>query len=159
MLDLLAAAQTMLWLHFVVFLRVAPIIALFPGFGEQAVPTRIKLGLAFALTVIVAPAIAPDIGVQAARPLPLARLVLSETGVGLLLGLGLRLFMLALQTAGSIAAQSTSLAQILGNASITPLPAMGHILVTGAIARCTLGEMVQAMADVFGRYSGGPGST
>ena len=29
-------------------------------------------------------------------------------------------------------------------------------LVAGAHARCTLGEMVQAMADVFGRYSGGP---
>jgi len=29
-------------------------------------------------------------------------------------------------------------------------------LVDGALARCTLGEMVQAMADVFGRYSGGP---
>ena len=29
-------------------------------------------------------------------------------------------------------------------------------LVEGALARCTLGEMVQAMADVFGRYSGGP---
>ena len=29
-------------------------------------------------------------------------------------------------------------------------------LVDGAIARCTLGEMVQALADVFGRYTGGP---
>jgi methylmalonyl-CoA mutase N-terminal domain/subunit len=29
-------------------------------------------------------------------------------------------------------------------------------LVEGALAKCTLGEMVQAMADVFGRYSGGP---
>ncbi|MCH2161141.1 MAG: methylmalonyl-CoA mutase family protein [Phycisphaerales bacterium] len=29
-------------------------------------------------------------------------------------------------------------------------------LVDGAIARCTLGEMIQAMADVYGRYSGGP---
>jgi len=29
-------------------------------------------------------------------------------------------------------------------------------LVAGAHARCTLGEMVQAMADVFGRYGGGP---
>ncbi|HMN95541.1 MAG TPA: methylmalonyl-CoA mutase family protein [Phycisphaerales bacterium] len=29
-------------------------------------------------------------------------------------------------------------------------------LVAGAHARCTLGEMVQALADVFGRYSGGP---
>ncbi len=29
-------------------------------------------------------------------------------------------------------------------------------LVDGALARCTLGEMVQAMADIYGRYSGGP---
>lgn len=29
-------------------------------------------------------------------------------------------------------------------------------LVEGALTNCTLGEMVQAMADVFGRYSGGP---
>ncbi|MBT8486346.1 MAG: methylmalonyl-CoA mutase [Phycisphaerales bacterium] len=29
-------------------------------------------------------------------------------------------------------------------------------LVEGALARCTLGEMVQAMADVYGRYTGGP---
>jgi methylmalonyl-CoA mutase, N-terminal domain len=29
-------------------------------------------------------------------------------------------------------------------------------LVDGALHRCTLGEMVQAMADVYGRYTGGP---
>jgi len=33
---------------------------------------------------------------------------------------------------------------------------MMESLVEGSLARCTLGEMVQAMADVFGRYSGGP---
>ena len=29
-------------------------------------------------------------------------------------------------------------------------------LVDGALANCTVGEMVQAMADIYGRYSGGP---
>ena len=29
-------------------------------------------------------------------------------------------------------------------------------LVDGATHNCTLGEMVQAMADVYGRYTGGP---
>ena len=29
-------------------------------------------------------------------------------------------------------------------------------LVEGAAAKCTLGEMVQALADVYGRYTGGP---
>ena len=29
-------------------------------------------------------------------------------------------------------------------------------LIEGSLANCTLGEMVQAMADIYGRYSGGP---
>jgi methylmalonyl-CoA mutase N-terminal domain/subunit len=29
-------------------------------------------------------------------------------------------------------------------------------LIEGALANCTLGEMVQAMADIYGRYAGGP---
>lgn len=36
------------------------------------------------------------------------------------------------------------------NANVMPA------LVEGALANCTLGEMVQAMADVYGRYTGGP---
>ncbi|MCB9846566.1 MAG: hypothetical protein H6811_11355 [Phycisphaeraceae bacterium] len=29
-------------------------------------------------------------------------------------------------------------------------------LVDAALCHCTLGEMTQAMADIYGRYSGGP---
>ena len=29
-------------------------------------------------------------------------------------------------------------------------------LIEGSLAKCTLGEMVQALADVYGRYTGGP---
>lgn len=50
------------------------------------------------------------------------------------IGLGVRLFILSLQTAGAIAAQSTSLSQIMGGAAIEPLPAMGHVLTIGAFA-------------------------
>ena len=42
--------------------------------------------------------------------------------------------MLALQTAGSIAAQATSLSQILGGSAAEPIPAMGYVLVVGGIA-------------------------
>jgi methylmalonyl-CoA mutase N-terminal domain/subunit len=31
-----------------------------------------------------------------------------------------------------------------------------HALVEASLAKCTMGEMIQAMADVYGRYSGGP---
>ncbi|MGR3461372.1 MAG: flagellar biosynthetic protein FliR [Roseovarius sp.] len=131
---LIRLSQDVLWLHALVFLRVAPMIALFPGFGERTVPVRIKLGLALGMTAIVTPALAPGLG-ELFDPRPdLTRLILTETAIGLMLGIGIRLFVLALQTAGSIAAQSTSLAQILGGASITPMPAIGHLLVSGALA-------------------------
>ena len=127
-------AQDLLWLNAFVFLRIAPLIALFPGFGETSVPVRVKLGLALGLTAVVTPAVAPDLIAMLPHEVPLARLILTETGIGLLLGLGIRLFVIALQTAGAIAAQSTSLSQILGAAGATPMPAIGHLLLTGALA-------------------------
>ncbi|MEO1732547.1 MAG: flagellar biosynthetic protein FliR [Pseudomonadota bacterium] len=130
--ELLALAQTQLWVGFVVFLRVAAITALLPGFGEQTVPMRVKLVIALAFTLIVAPAIPTPPPSYALGTIAL--LILSETATGALLGLGLRLFVLALQTAGAIAAQSTSLSQILGGAGLEPLPAMGHILTVSAVA-------------------------
>ena len=124
--------QGQLWLGFVVFLRVAATVSLLPGFGEQSVPMRIKLVIALAFTLIVAPALAVDLPALSVNSV--ARLALTETLSGVLLGLGIRLFILALQTAGAIAAQSTSLSQILGGAAIEPLPAMGYVLTVGAIA-------------------------
>ena len=129
-----ALAQGWLWLHFIVLLRTGPILALFPGIGDGGVSTRIKMVLALALTAAVTPILAPILHATAAAPPPLALLVLSETAVGLLIGLGLRLFIVALQTAGAIAAQSTSLSQLAGNTGPVPVPAMGQFLVTGGIA-------------------------
>lgn len=131
---LLQLTEQALWLHFIVFLRVGPVMALFPGFGEQWIPARIKLILALLFTVLVTPALAPDLQPLTLVPPPLGWLILSETAVGLVIGIGLRMFLLALQTAGSIAAQATSLSQIMGNADITPMPAFGHLLVVGGIA-------------------------
>ena len=130
---LISLAQLSLWQGFVIFLRVAAVSALLPAFGDQMIPTRIKLVVALAFTLIVAPAIP----LPAWAEMTLGTLVLvslTETIIGLLLGLGVRLLILALQTAGSIAAQSTSLAQVLGGAAVEPIPAMGYILAVAAVA-------------------------
>ncbi len=132
--ELLRLTEDVLWLHFIVFLRVGPVMSLMPGFGERSVPVRFKLIIAVALVVIIAPAATDDLRHVVANPPPFGWLVLSETLVGLVIGIGIRLFLLALQTAGAMAAQSTSLAQILGNSGITPLPALGQLLVVGALA-------------------------
>jgi flagellar biosynthetic protein FliR len=130
--ELATLTDAVLWHGFVVFVRVSALVSLLPAFGEQSVPVRVKLGIALAFTMIIAPAIP-----RAFVPMQFESLIwmsLTEVAAGLILGIGIRLFILALQTAGSIAAQSTSLAQILGGAVSEPVPAMGHILVMGGLA-------------------------
>lgn len=136
LMDLSIIGQDALWRGFVVFMRIGAMMALLPVFGEQSVPTRVKLGLALAFTAVVAPAapVPPDIGFA---PQALG-LILAETLTGLFLGLILRLFVIALQVAGSIAAQSTSLSQLFGGAGADPLPAMGHVLLIGGLALATI---------------------
>ena len=145
-------SQTQLWLGFVVFLRVAATASLLPGFGEQTVPVRIKLTIAVAFTLIVVPAVSdksPEFSLSA-----LALLTFTETIAGVLIGLGIRLFILGLQTAGAIAAQSTSLSQILGGAAIEPLPAMGYVLTVGGVALAVMaGLHVKAAQLVIHSYS------
>lgn len=154
--DLLALGQEALWLHFIVLLRLGPVVALFPGFGEQTVPARVKLVLALGLSALIAPVLTPLLAAAAADPPPLAWLALTETGIGLLIGIGLRIYLLALQTAGSMAAQSISLAQVLGDASATPMPAMGQLLVTGGLALAMLLglhlRMVEMLVLTYGLF-------
>jgi flagellar biosynthetic protein FliR len=130
--ELLLLANDILWQGFAVFLRVSAMVALLPAFGERTVPMRIKLVIMLAFVMIVAPAV-PTIQIEADYD-GLTRLLLTETLAGLILGLGIRMFVLALQTAGSIAAQSTSLSQILGGAVADPLPAMGYVLIIAGLA-------------------------
>ncbi|WP_187432307.1 hypothetical protein ROLI_034350 [Roseobacter fucihabitans] len=121
-----------LWHGFMVFLRVAAMAAMLPAFGEESVPARIKLVIAFAFTIIVSPAVTSIAIPQGTGDLLI--LILTETLSGLVLGIGIRLFVLALQTAGTIAAHSTSLSQVFGGSGVDPMPAMGYILIVGGLA-------------------------
>jgi len=132
--ELLGIAQDMLWHGFLILLRVGPVMALMPAFSEQSVPPLVKLILALSFTVVVAPAVP---AFTTTTPGAISDVMLysaTETIAGLTIGIGVRLFVLALQTAGSIAAQSTSLSQLLGGAASEPLPAMGHVLVVAGLA-------------------------
>lgn len=149
--DLFSMGQAWLWHGFLVFLRVAAAVSLMPGFGEQSVPVRIKLALSIAGTLVVAPMIPPFDDRVWQFP-ALAQFAATESVAGFLFGLGLRLFVMALQTAGAIAAQSTSLSQILGN-SAEPMPAIGHVLVIGGLALAmATGLHVQFLAYLVQSY-------
>ncbi|MCK0139587.1 flagellar biosynthetic protein FliR [Aliiroseovarius sp. F47248L] len=115
----------------VVFLRVGAAMSVLPAFGEKSVPVRVRLFLAIAFTMIVAPVVMVDAG--SAPPLRPVHYI-SEPLIGLGFGIAIRLMIMTLQIAGSIAAQSTSLAQLMGGANTDPQPAIGHVLVVAGLA-------------------------
>jgi len=116
-----------------VFVRVGAIAGLLPGFGEQAIPARVRLGLALAFTLVVWPMVAP--GLVTPDPLrPFPAMLVVEASIGLMLGIAIRLMVMVLQLAGSIAAQSTALAQIFGaGVAPDPMPAIGSLLMLAGV--------------------------
>ncbi len=151
---ILPLTEGVLWAAFLVLLRIGAMLAFVPAFGEQSVPMRVRLGLGLAFTLIVLPGVAADLP----APGPLVATVGmagAELATGLFMGLILRLFVLALQIAGTIAAQSTSLSQIFGgSAGIDPMPAIGNILVIAGLALAVLlGLHVRLAAFMIDSYA------
>lgn len=137
-----------------VFLRVGGAMALLPAFGEQSVPQRVRLALSLAFTMVVMPAVYSLFPSDDLRGSVIALYLLGELVAGLAIGFALRLFIIALQVAGSIAAQSTSLSQIFGGAGTDPQPVIGHILVTAGLALAvTLGLHIQIAELLIYSYS------
>lgn len=127
---LLNLAEGVAWAAVLVFLRVGAVVALMPGFGDQAVPQRVKLALVLAFTLVLAPLLAERIPPPAPGFVPLA----GEAIAGLILGVGMRLFLLALQTAAVIIAQASTLSQMFPGATPEPQPAIGNLFLIAGIA-------------------------
>lgn len=135
-----------LWAAFLVFLRVGAAMALLPAFGEQSVPQRVRLALGICYTIVVLPAVLERVTpLKGALALPLATEVLA----GLAIGIGLRLFIHALQITGTLAAQSTSLSQLFGGQGAEQQPAMSHIFVMAGLALAVMSGLHVRIAELF----------
>lgn len=161
--DLAAFGETWLAIGFAVFLRVGAAMALFPAFGERSVPERVRLMLALGFTLVVVPAAEPVVVPAIDGGVRPVTFLLTETTAGLAIGIAIRLFVLALQVAGAMAAQATSLAQIFGGQNADPQPAMGHVLMIAGLALAVmlglhirLAEMLILSYEIFppGRLPG-----
>ncbi len=120
---------------FLVFIRTGAMVFFMPGFGESYVPVRVKLVVAAGLAVLVFPMVGPDITVDPTSQNQVFGLILTETVTGLFWGAIIRLILHALQMAGAIISQATSLAQIFGGTvNMDAQPAMGHIMVVSGVA-------------------------
>jgi flagellar biosynthesis protein FliR len=138
-------ASSLLWQGLLVFMRVGSALSLIPAFGERSVPQRIRLVIALAFSLVVFPAVSTETIAIEAAILPL----LLEVVVGLLLGISLRLFILALQTAATIAAQATTLSQMFGDAGPEPQPAIGNLMVMAALALAVASGLHVRLAEFF----------
>lgn len=87
---------------------------LLPGFGEVFVPSRVRLLLALAVTLVVTPLVAPSLPPVPDGPLAMFGTLGAELAVGLFLGALARMMVAALHIAGVIAGFQTS----LGNAQL-----------------------------------------
>ncbi len=140
---LLDLTEAYFWAAALVFVRVGAVVALLPAFGEQSVPQRVKLGIVLAFTATVAPIVAGGPLADMATPGFIA--LAGEAVAGMLLGMGFRLFILALQSAAAIIAQATTLSQLFAGAAPEPQPAIGNLLIMAGIALAmSMGLHVQA---------------
>lgn len=149
--ELIALLGAGFWHAAIVFLRVSAMVSVLPAVGEIYVPVRVKLAVAIAFTFVVAPALPPF---PEPDGLPdYARFAATEAVIGLALGIGVRLFVLGLQTAGTMAAQSTSLSQVLGGIGAEPMPAIGAVLmISGTALAVMMGLHVRAAELLISSY-------
>jgi len=133
--DLVSTLDSWVLITGLVFLRMGGLMIGFPAFGDQAIPMRVRLCVALALTVLVT----PMVDGQIQRPLGAAG---AEICSGLLFGLILRMITQALLTTGAIIGNSTSLAQLFGaGMAEDPQPVMGRILYWSGLALLTFGAL------------------
>jgi flagellar biosynthetic protein FliR len=90
------------WEATLVFARVGAMVMLLPGFGEPAIPARIRLGFALVLAMALAPALANSIPDPATTAWGMSGQIITETIIGVMLGGAARLLVSSLATAGQI---------------------------------------------------------
>lgn len=101
---------------FIVFCRIGSCLMLVPGYSSTNVPPQIRLFVALVTTFALSPILIAVLKplVDDAPPLTLALLIGTELLVGSVIGLGGRVFFLALQTMSTVMASAIGLGNIPG---------------------------------------------
>ena len=109
---------------FVLFCRIGACLMLMPGTSSTRIPVHIRLFLAFAVTLALAPLLLAPIQAEVAdlSPRTFAPLIISELLIGALIGLIARIFFLALQMLASAAAMAVGFGGLPGPGIEEPEP-------------------------------------
>ncbi len=104
---------------FLIFSRVGTFVMLMPGIGASYVSTRIRLALALAICLVLAPFLTPLMPGKPETPSELILLTASEIVIGGFFGAMARIVMAVIQTAGTLIAMFSSLANALTQDALT----------------------------------------
>jgi flagellar biosynthesis protein FliR len=105
--------QLNIFAFFMIFARVGSVFMLMPGIGSGYVPMNIRLAIALAVCFIVTPFLAAVIPGIPGSEIELMLLLFSEIVIGVFIGLIGRITVGALQTAGTLIALFSSLANAM----------------------------------------------
>ena len=97
------------WIGTLLFARLGAVLMVAPVWGEQAMPVMLRLAMALLVTAALAPALAATAPQPPADIIAAIPLIVFEVIIGLILGLGARLMMSALQVAGATAGIASGL--------------------------------------------------
>ncbi|MDA7827267.1 flagellar biosynthetic protein FliR [Rhodobacteraceae bacterium] len=120
------------WPAILVIARVMGIFSILPVFGDTIIPVRFRAAMGVSFGIAFAVFLSPQ-GTITHLTFPVTALI-TEILVGVSIGLGFRLMVHAIQTAGAIAAQSFALSQIAGALNNEPLPAVGYFMLLSSLS-------------------------
>ncbi len=122
---------------FILFCRIGATMLLMPGMSSSQIPTQVRLFLAFAVSLALAPLLLETVRrvVAGAQPTGLLWLIAGELLVGLLIGLLARIFLIALQALASAVAASIGYGGIPGSQidEAEPVPALVSLITVSAV--------------------------
>ena len=104
-----------LFAFFLLFARIGAAFSVMPGFASAFVGLRIRLSMALAVTFVLMPILSANLPVLPKSVVTLAFLIFGEIMIGSFLGLIARVFVGALQTAGTLIAYSSAMANAMVN--------------------------------------------
>lgn len=121
------------WKSAVAFFRVAAIAYLFPGFGENVIPARVKLVMMISLALVYSSDSSYDGLKLELEPLSLLQLCLSEVSIGLFIGFVIRAVIFRIVIAGSIISQLVGISHIVPFNAASELPIASVLRVFGLL--------------------------
>lgn len=130
--------QAYIWTGIIIFMRVGAILMLAPVIGENGVPARMRLAVAFLTTCVAAPVLKPIMPVAPSDLASLVEIIIPELLTGLMIGGAARILMSAVHVMGQIGALQSGLAfaQFLDPSQGTPNATLG--VFAGLVALATV---------------------